>query len=302
MTGWARVAAAACALLLLSLPACRSGPDAATPPVAAPPPAYEAIAEVYNARAARLERMWSRAVVQLRYLDEDGRRRSVQGEGHLQVIQPNRLALSAGKLGETLFWLGGDSERFWAFELGDASRASVGRHENVGRPCARSLAAPVHPLEALDLLGITALPASPAPVAWSEDGQALVIEFPGRFGPQRVFVDPVDYLPTRIELLDPRDGAAAIVATLEQHERVSLAGSPGYNPRVATRIVIEHPGSESEVRLTLSDMTDGSGRGRLAEAVFAFESLLRAFRPDEIVVLDEACDRPAYAAAPGATR
>lgn len=298
----ARIAAVAGALLVLLGVGCRATPGTATTRPEAPPPPYEAVAEVYNARAARLPRIWSRAVVQVRYLDEDGKQRSVQGEGHLQVIQPDRLALSAGKLGETLFWLGGDSDRFWAFELGDASRASVGRHENVGRPCARALAAPVHPLEALDLLGVTPLPAEPSPVAWSADGRSLVVEFPGRFGPQRVFIDPMDYLPVRIELLDPRDGAVAVVATLEQHERVWIDGSPGYNPQVATRIVIEHPGSESEVRLTLSDANDGSQRGRLADAAFNFESLLRAFGPDEIVVLDEACDRPAFAGAAGAAR
>lgn len=297
-----RRAALAGLLLLLLAAGCRTGSGARALDPDRPTPDYATIAEAYNARADRLGRLWSRAVVQVRYLDEDGKRRGVQGEGHLQVIQPDRLALSAGKLGETLFWLGGDADRFWAFELGDASRASVGRHENVGRPCARPLSAPVHPLEALDLLGVTALPAEPSPVAWSVDGRLLVVEVPGRFGAQRIFLDPRDFLPVRIELLDPRNGAAAIVATLEQHERVSLEGSPGYNPRVATRIVIEHPGSESEVRLSLSDMTDGSERGRLADAVFTFESLLRAFRPDEIVVLDEACARPAYAAAPEAGR
>jgi hypothetical protein len=296
VTRWSRLAVLVCIAPAL-VAGCRSKPGAMSPDRTAPTPPYEAIAEIYNARAGRLGRIWSRAVVQVRYIDADGKQRGVQGEGHLQVIQPDRLALSAGKLGETLFWLGGDADRFWAFELGDASRASVGRHENVGRPCARPLAAPVHPLEALDLLGVTALPAEASPVAWSADGRSLVVEFPGRFGPQRIYIDPLDYLPVRIELLDPRDGSAAIFATLEQHERVWIDGSPGYNPRMATRIVIEHPGSESEVRLTLSDMTDGSERGRLADAVFAFESLLRAFRPDEIVVLDEACPRPAYAAA-----
>lgn len=300
-----RIGVVIAALAIVLAGGCRATPTIATRPDR-PAPTYEEVAAVWNARTERLGRLWARAVVQVRYLDEDGDRRSVQGEGHLQLIQPGRLALSAGKLGETLFWLGGDEERFWAFELGDASRVSVGRHENVGRPCAASLAAPVHPLEAIDLLGVATLPsrgvgdADPA-VTWSDDGLVRV-ETVGRFGPMRLFLEPDDMLPVRIELVDPRDDSAAIVATLENHERVSLTGSPGYNPRVASRVVIEHPGSESEVRLTLSDMNDGSGRGRLADAAFTFESLLRAFRPDEVVVLDASCEHPAFALAPGEAR
>lgn len=288
-------------VLLLTL-GCKSTTSTSDTPRTDPPPTYEQIAETYNARAERLDRLWARAVVQVRYLDEDGDRRSVQGEGHLQLIQPSRLALSAGKLGETLFWLGGDAERFWVFELGDASRASVGRHENVGRPCAQALAAPVHPLEAIDLLGVVPLPEAsegviqPA-VAWSEDGRAIVVEILGRFGPMRLFLTPVEMLPVRIELLDPSTSAPAVVATLEDHERIDLSGSPGFNPRVATRVVITHPDSESEIRLSLSDMNDGSGRGRLADAAFTFETLLRAYRPDEVLVLDADCERPALAAA-----
>jgi len=288
---------AAVALLLLTL-GCKSTPSTNGIPRTAPPPTYERIAETYNTRAERLDRLWARAVVQVRYLDEEGDRRSVQGEGHLQLIQPSRLALSAGKLGETLFWLGGDAERFWVFELGDASRASVGRHENVGRPCARALAAPVHPLEAIDLLGVVPLPtagdgALRPSVAWSEDGRAIVVEILGRFGPMRLFLTPDDMLPARIELLDAMTGAPAVVATLEDHERIDLSGSPGFNPRVASRVVITHPDSESEIRLSLSDMNDGSGRGRLADAAFTFETLLRAYRPGEVLVLDADCQRPA---------
>jgi hypothetical protein len=298
----APVRAALCALLLCTvlIPAgCRStGAPVATP--GDPTPDYAEVAAAYNARVVRLERIWARAVVQIIYTDENERRRTTQGEGHLQIIQPARLALSVGKLSEVHFWLGADDERFWVFELADASRVSVGRHENVGAPCARDLALPVHPLDLLDLLGVTTLPepgAQPAPaMAWSSQTGLLTFELPARMGVRRLSLDPASFEPVRIELLPASDAPPVVVSELENYDRVTLRDAPGYNPRMASRIVVTHPESESEIRMSLYDAEDGKSQsGRLAPPVFRLDTLMRAYAPRTIDVLDADCPRPALA-------
>lgn len=273
-------------------PGARGVSDAA--PAAGTGVTYADVARSHNERAERLSRLWARAAVQMRYTDGDGVRRREQGEGHLQVVQPGRLALSVGKIGEVLFWLGADEERFWWFELADASRASVARHENALLPCTRDIALPVHPLDLLDLLGITPIPAtgSRAPVLTA--GGRLVVDVPARVGARRVYFDRVSMLPVRVELWLPGESTPAVTADLAAYERVDLPGSPGVDPRCASRVTIEHLDTDAEVVLFLSDASDGSRFGRLTPAAFSFGELVGSLAPSAVTALDADCDRPAW--------
>jgi hypothetical protein len=69
----------------------------------------EDVLEAHNARAAALDRLWARASVQVTGADENGRL-SEQAEGHLQIDQPDRVALSLGKLGKVQLYLGSNAE------------------------------------------------------------------------------------------------------------------------------------------------------------------------------------------------
>jgi len=251
------------------------------------------IARAHNERAARLERLWARAAVQMRYTDRDGRRRSEQGEGHLQIVQPAGLALSVGKVGETLFWLGSDDERFWWFELGEDSRASVALHENALAPCLGDAALPVHPLDLLDLLGVTPIPATSDRAPLVGPGGRLVVDAPARAGARRLFFDPETLRPVRVELWRSGEREPAVVAALSEDERVDLPATPGVDPRVASRVRVTQRDADAEVVLFLSDLSDGSQFGRLAPAAFRFGALVDSLAPDRVVVLDEACARSA---------
>jgi len=293
-------------LATASLPAgCGGGSRAAAPASdagRAAGVAYGELASAHNARASRLGRLWARAAVQLKYTDREGVARREQGEGHLQVIQPSRLALSVGKLGEVLFWLGSDERMFWWFELGESSRASVALHENATRACAGELALPVHPLDLLDLLGVTALPSS-SPSGVKVDGAGrLVVDVPARLGARRVFFDPGTRRPVRVELWRAGDRSPVIRAELSEYERVDVPGEGGVDPRAASRVRVRHLESGSEMVLFLSDMTDGSRSGRLEPIAFDFGGLLDAHAPGEVVVLDEACPTSATRSAIGARR
>lgn len=260
-----------------------------------PPPTYAEVATKHNARAARLTRLWANATVQFSYLDEEGDRHSEQGEGHLQFRAPDEFALSVGKISEVLFWIGSDHERFWFFQLYEGSRASIGRHDNLGKPCSRGLGLPASPADIIDLLGITPLPEdAPGATSWSLNGKYLVVDAPGRLAWRRLFLDPKTSLPVRIELYDPDDTEAPVViATIEENDRVELEGVGGFMPRAPSRVQIDHPASETSIRLFLHNLNDGKTNGRLPDEAFDFRTLVEAFAPKEIVVLDADCPTPA---------
>lgn len=291
-------AAALAAGALSILGACANMKSPADKPVG-PPPSYAVIAEAQNRRAARLDRIWARAVVVLTYIDEDDRRRTEQGEGHLQIRRPGGIGVDVGKLGETYYWLGADDERFWFFDLTEEDVVFLGRHENVGRPCARSLGLPAEPLDLVRLLGVTPIPApgatdaAPPEVRWSEDGRSVLVDsqFAGAY--ERIWLDPETLLPSRIELRRSPDGPPAVYAILEEYERVSLRGVGGFFPFAPSRVEVHDPETDTEITLHLSELNDGKARNRLSDAVFDFPTLVDAFGPDRLVILDEDCPDPA---------
>lgn len=261
----------------------------------APPPSFEEVREQYNVRTERLDRVWGRAVVELRYIDDRDRRQREQGEGHVQIRQPHDFALNVGKLGETYAYLGSDSERFWFFDRIDEPRVTVGRHENVGRACAEPLGLPADPAQMIDLMGITPIPSDPNGfTAWSDDGRWLVASFSREGARERLYLDSETLLPSRIEFLTP-DGAVDLISTLENDAAVEQGDEGGFYPRMASRIDILHVTSESRVTLHLSDLEDGSsGRGKLRDAAFDFDTLCAAFAPQVIHVLDRDCPQPGW--------
>lgn len=283
-------------LTLVSLDGCASSrKNASSNVTSVGVPDYATIAEQYNARTTRLDRLWSRAVVQVRYTDEKGRARRQQGEGHLQVVQPHNVALSIGKLGEVLFWLGADSERFWIFELSDSDRVSVCRHDNVGTQCAQPMSVPVHPLTMMELLAITPLPPDElGTVTHDPELDRYVVDIPMGRGIRRMHLDTSTLLPRRVELYDA-ESSLVVWSQLDEYERIAMSGSPGFNPQVATRIQIDSSTNDAQVRVFLSDASDGVAIGRIPDAAFDFETLVRAHRPGETIVLDERCPTPSIA-------
>ncbi len=261
----------------------------------APPPSFEDVVQVYNERAERLDRVWGRAVVELKYRDEKDRRQREQGEGHLQIRQPHEFALSVGKLGETYAWLGCDEERFWFFDRFDEPRVTVGRHDNVGRVCAEPLSLPADPAQMIDLMGITPIPLdSDGRTAWSEDGRWLVVSYVRAGAIERIYLDSETMLPNRIEFLAP-DGTVDLVSVLENNSPVEQGDEGGFYPRMASRIDIMHVSSEAQVIIHLADLEDGStGRGKLRDGAFEFETLVGAFAPRDYHVLDRDCEVPAW--------
>jgi hypothetical protein len=263
-----------------------------------PAPDYGAVAVSYNQRVERLASLIAPAVVRFTYRDEEGHWTTDQGEGTLQVVRPDRVALSIGKAGKRLFWFGCDAERYWWFDLVDKRIASVGRHDRFDpdRPGGPGLA--ISPLDVALLLSISPLPvpAADEPAAgatqWSEDGRWLgVTTRTDSDGYQRLWLDPTTLEPAKVELFSP-DRVLVVVADLGDYRHVRITGYGGVGPRVPARLVALHQPSGTVIRLDLSAIEDGSGK--VSPAAFEFEALRRLLQVERVVDLDEGVDQPAH--------
>ena len=253
-------------------------------------PTYRTLANAQNARAARLGKLWARATVSIDYRDSEGRKRWEQGEGHFQVIQPSKLALSVGKLGEVFLWIGCDEERYWLIDTKGAKAAYVGRHELVTRGKIEALGLPVPPRDLIALAGMSPVAAGTAsgsgdPVVVARGKAASYSVMRGGV-PWTTFVDAATLTPVRVEVAESAGSDAVIVAELSQYRDVPLKGSSGFFPRVATRVECLHTPSGSTMSVTLTDPSDG-GTNRLKPEAFDFEGLVEALGVSEVIDLDE---------------
>ncbi|GJM18337.1 MAG: hypothetical protein DHS20C14_05500 [Phycisphaeraceae bacterium] len=248
------------------------------------PPRYETIAAAYNARVDGLDRLWARAVVRVEGEDAAGKRLREQAEGHLQVIRPDMLALSMGKVGKSFLHLGSDAEHYWWFDSIDEDNevGMIGRHEIATPEKAAALGLPVHPLDLIELLGITELPEGSRRVGWSKDRTRAVFTVPARWGSRWVWVDPVTFEPSRIVLAD-RDLGVVAEAELSRYEIVRIDGDATRQPRVATRVVVTTPGFEGFARITMSEPRNRS----IPSVAFDLDKLMRRYRVDQLVDVDD---------------
>lgn len=217
------------------------------------PPSYAAVRAVYNTRVDGLDRLWARAVVSVSGSEADGSPFREQGEGHLQVVRPDRVSLTAGKLGKPLFIYGSNSEQSWWIDRsGEESVAVIGPHAGLTRDDYAALGLPVHPLELVELLGITPLPEPDRPLVWSRDGTMAGFLTEGVLGYRLTWIDPETFDPVRISLLDAR-GEPLVASTLIGTQGVRIDGDATRRPRVPERVEVEVAGTDLAVRVSLNE-------------------------------------------------
>ena len=97
------------------------------PPSLVPPaietgevPTYQELVERYNANAARVERLWARTNVEMRWRTDRGKARRESGDGRLVFRRPLDTAMTVEVLGDTKLWAGSDASGFWVFDLHEA--------------------------------------------------------------------------------------------------------------------------------------------------------------------------------------
>lgn len=294
-----RRARPALALLILAavtctLTACQHTTD---PIPRGEPPAFSLIAERYNKQVEGLDRVWGQANVLVRYIDQAGERRFEQGEGFLTVIRPNKLALSIGKLGETLFWLGCDADRYWWFDLTQRPRVGfVGRHTGPGRDLPDNPAATIDPRHLLAVLNLLPIPPDDGNTSqqWSPDGRLIGVTTrlpsfsnapdsalePSAF--QRLWLDPDSYRLRKLELYDDQR-QLMLVADVDGQVTLFDPTDP-VPPAMPERVRAGSLRANTVVQLSLGRME--RAERRFTPEAFRFEDLAKALRVDEIIDLD----------------
>ncbi len=269
-------------------------------------PAYDEVAKKYNERVALLGRLFARTVVVIKFTDEDGDRRSEQGEGFLQIVRPDKLAMSVSKVGKRLVWFGSDPERYWWVDLVDKKKAYIGRHDNYDKIRAEGVVQPglgLRPLDLIQMIGTSPLPVDPAKpmgaTQWSKDGTQLGITVRrgggggGKdSGLMRVWVDPATLEASKVELFDATK-KLVLVSDLREYQHVDLRNRGGNAPRVASRVLIagpeDGPLNGSELRMSLEGIEDN----RVTDDAFKLDVVLDEVGVGKEDVVDLDKKRPA---------
>lgn len=272
-----RAAAAILGLCVLLLAACSS------PKRPGELPATASIVGSHNARVADVESLWARTSVRVEGRDAEGSRFAEQGEGHLQVERPDRVAVTVGKLGEVYFALGSGPDRYWLIDVsGSDRRVMLVGEQSLATPAkAETLGLPVHPRDIPMLIGLLPLDASTlGEPAWDDDGRA-VLTVPTRWGSADLRYDP-----RTLDLVasNAYDAGGALVAAAELGLHGPVTDRQGLTEigRLPRRIEVRVPGFEGFMRMQLGEAQVRPING----AVFDAERLRRAYRVNEVIDLD----------------
>ncbi|MEX0876791.1 MAG: hypothetical protein WD114_04965 [Phycisphaerales bacterium] len=252
-----------------------------------PPPSTGELAQAHNQRVAPLETLWARVSVRASGVYDDGERFEEQGEGHLQILKPDMVSLTIGKLGETYFAFGANTDHYWSFDLSNADRKVllIGDLAQVTPDKAAALGLPVHPAELIALSGIAPIDMARAGgTRWADDGRSVGISVPSRWGSFTLWIDPRTGLVVRSQAFD-RGGVLIATAELTRYKEAAVPGAlPVWVPG---KIEITEEGSDGFVRIELSEPQSREIR----PMVFHPQRLIRAYRIDETINLDEAFER-----------
>jgi len=262
------------------------------PDTLGPPPSAQDLAAAHNRRVEPLENLWSRVSVRAQGRYDDGESFDEQGEGHLQIVKPDLVSLTIGKLGETYYAFGANAEHYWSFDLSNADRKVmlIGDLSQVTPDKAAALGLPVHPAELIALSGIAPIELARAGgTRWNDDGRSVGISVPSQWGSFTYWIDPDDDLVVRSQAFDRSD---ELIASAEL-SRYKQAQTPAGPVLVPGKIEITSPGAEGFVRIELSQPQSRDIR----PMVFDPARLQRAYRVDEVINLDEAFEQAEQARA-----
>jgi len=259
----------------------------------APLPTYEEVQARADERVGGLDRFWATAVVGLRYVDAEGKKRRQQGEGHFQVVKPANVALTVGKLGEIYLLLGCDDDQFWWIERLEEKVAYVGDQDDARNLALRRMGVPVLPTDLLMLadLNVWPVPGSEFSGVIEEcerkdldPSQIFAVRFVEPDRVRVVYLTRLAFEPVGVDLISPR-GELIARSDLSRFERVLNHIDPLNHQRVPTRITVDVPNAESRIDMTLSRAEISKRRPK--PVVFDFSELVRRFRIDTIVRLED---------------
>lgn len=270
---------------VLALWGCQSTPakapqNVAVPKVLPPAPTIDAVVDAQNKRVDGLTTLWARISLRVDGKLANAKLNKEEAEGHLQIVLPNKVAVTVNKVGNTYFYLGSNDDVYWWLDLTEAKQGYFGRHATATPETVDRFGIPVHPLDLIELMAITPVPAGfvasdPKPVVrWSSDGKLLWYDVPARGSTKRVFVEPGSLLPVMVELLD-HSGKVVVRSELSRYLDFQSRSKPTARPSVPTRCILTVPRTDLTITINLNDPD-----GKMPKAVsFDFKRLATELYP-----------------------
>lgn len=254
-------------------------------------PAYDAVANGYNKRVANLDRLEALVALNVTAVNQEGQEIKNQVEGNLKVLLPASVSLRVDKVGKPVFYLGSNDQQYWWVDLTQNPKiAMVGAHAKATPDAVNDFGIPVHPMDLIEVLAIRPLPvageaeAKQAKIAWSQNGRALVVTLPGRWGERRFSLNPENYAPIRIELLDAQ-GATVVSCTHTDFQPVEVVGNAAASPQVTKRIDLDLPVQKAKVTVAVYEPRNPGPQLRVQ--VFNLRAVLQNFNVQNVVDIDQ---------------
>jgi len=247
-------------------------------------PTYADLAAAQNARVATLDRVWARAKLELRWVDDDGDKRRERGEARLLLkLDEPGLGLPMGSAFGDMMWAGYDAERFWLFDL-ENDHAWVGQTGGGRVLLLSGLPLPLDPTLTPMLLGLAPLDrAETTEVRW--DNGMFLIHLRRRG--MRMWFGREKLLPRRVELIGP-DGQLLVRCALSDYtpfrsSRVVSDNRP--QVLVPATVGVAVPSRDAGITLELSGFSES--KRKFKDRAFEFESLVEVHEPKTVENLDE---------------
>jgi hypothetical protein len=201
---------------------CGCGPargPAPSPPAAALGPAD--VIAAHNAWADSIERVWSRAAIYLSFPTGEPNKARLQQDldGHLFVVKPDRLFLHGQILGQEIFTIGMNPDKYWLWVRPQVDTVWVGKR---GGPGERRFI--VSPEDLMSALGIFRIDLGAGGMAaFTAQRQHYLLSEDRRFGSgrapvRRVWFDPRTLRPVRVDLYDGA-GKCILMAEMMRYEK-----------------------------------------------------------------------------------
>ncbi|MFK7758777.1 MAG: hypothetical protein AB8C13_02390 [Phycisphaerales bacterium] len=248
----------------------------------------EALTLTHNERVEEIERLWARVSVRIKGSDANGKSFEEQGEGHLQVTRPDQVSLVIGKLGETYFAYGSNTDQYWMYDLSNSDRrvALIGAVENITPDRADQIGLSVHPGDLIASLGIE--PIDPDRIIesrWVLSEELVVIAQSSRWGISEYWFDPSTGLVMQVLSLDG-DGRVIARTGLSRYKEMLDDQKRGTGVMVPGKVEITREGAGSQGEFVRIELSEPSQK-MIRSMVYNPARLSRVYRVHETIDLDQ---------------
>ncbi|MFO0856129.1 MAG: hypothetical protein U0640_02085 [Phycisphaerales bacterium] len=258
-------------------------------------PDTQSIISRHNARVSDLATLRTPVTLLIDAPKGDGssKRMQEQVEGSLQLIQPHQVSLRVDKVGQTLFVMGSNADRYWWIEFGDERWAYIGATALATPRKAAKFGLPVHPLDLIELAAITPLSGGTR-TAWDSQRQLLQVVDNARWGTRvllfsveapRPGEDPKAHVEVKGVWLVDTSGRIVAWSELSRQAPVPVDGNTLSPAAMARNVLVHVPGRDTNVEVIVVD-PENPGR-RIKTGQFDIAKVLDTYEVKDITDIDQ---------------